>query len=87
MDAVQITALALAAFGAGFWLARRLYRPHVPTLAAPLRPDIPEATIRAKLSAGRRVEALRLLRAKHGYGVRDARRDAEALAHRGPVDY
>lgn len=79
VDVIQTITAVLAAFVAGFMLARRRYRPKVPTLQAPVRPDIPDAAIREKLLTGRRIEALRLLRAKHGYGVREAQRDADAM--------
>lgn len=82
MDPLQtITALILA-FAAGFYVARHTRYARTTQAAAAVQPELPEAMIVNALAAGRRIEALRMLRAKYGYGLREAVAAADTLAAR-----
>lgn len=70
--------LAIICFAVGFLLARMMYRRGTDA-APPARRDISDAEIEAELRAGRKVEAIKLCRQKHGYDLKTAVDEINAM--------
>jgi len=71
--------LAILCFAAGFLLARMMYR-RGNDAASPARRDISDAEIEDELRAGRKVEAIKLCRQKHGCDLKTAVDEIDAMS-------